>query len=230
MGKFASNIHFNIGSQILSPSTNVKILGVTIDEKLTFDKHVHNICQKAARQLNVLKRLHKYLNFESRLAIYRCYIMSNFSYCPLVWHFCSINKSKIMEKIQERALRFVYNDHASPYEELLKRGNHKMLYINRLQLIAIEVYKILNGHSPEYLSDLIQMKENVYSMRSSQRLVQPKCKTVSFGLRSFTYKASKIWNELPELCKSPMTLREFKKLIKTWEGPNCSCTLCCSLL
>ncbi len=54
---------------------------------------------------------------------------TNVNYCRLVWHFCRIQNSRNMEKIQERALRFVYEDYESTYDILLKKGNHDMLYI-----------------------------------------------------------------------------------------------------
>jgi len=37
-------------------------LGVTIDYQLKFNTHITNICKKASRQLNVRKRVGKYLN------------------------------------------------------------------------------------------------------------------------------------------------------------------------
>ena len=104
-----------------------------------------------------------------------------------------------------------------------------MLYISRLKSLATEVYKILNGYSPVYLEDLLQVKDNIYNMRSKTRLVQQKCNTVTFGLQTFSYKGSKIWNELPASFKNVISLKDFKKIIKTWNGPNCLCTMCCSL-
>ncbi len=62
------------------------------------------------------------------ILIYRSYILSNFNYCPLVWHFCGIQNSRNMEKIQERALRFVYEDYESTYDILLKKGNHDVIH------------------------------------------------------------------------------------------------------
>jgi hypothetical protein len=50
---------------------------------------VANICKKAERQLNVLKRIGKHLDRFGKLNIYHSFIMSNFSYCPLTWHFCN---------------------------------------------------------------------------------------------------------------------------------------------
>ncbi len=85
---WVNTININIDNTVLSPSSNIKILGVIIDECLTFNEHINIICSNAARQLNAIKRLQCNLDKESRLAIYISYILSNFNYCPLVWHFC----------------------------------------------------------------------------------------------------------------------------------------------
>ncbi len=63
-----------------------------------------------------------------------------------------------MEQIQERAIRFVYKDYVSPYKELLAKGNHSMLYISTIRIIATEVYKALNELSPKYLQEMIEKK------------------------------------------------------------------------
>ena len=76
---------------------SVKLLGVTFDYMMNFDKHISNICQKAARQIKVLLRLSKYLSTETKILIHKSFIRSNFNYCPLVWHFCSKNSSDEME-------------------------------------------------------------------------------------------------------------------------------------
>ena len=44
----------------------VKLLGVTLDNKLNFDTHISNLCKKAATQLNVLKRLRSFIGFEQK--------------------------------------------------------------------------------------------------------------------------------------------------------------------
>ncbi len=85
-----NTINVNIDNTVLSPSSNIKILEVTIDERLTFNEHINIICSNAARQLNAITHLQCNLDKESRLVIYRSYIHSNFNYCPLVWHFCGI--------------------------------------------------------------------------------------------------------------------------------------------
>ena len=52
-----------------------------------FDQHIGNLCRKAGQQLNVLKRLSPFLSRLNKLTIYHSFILSNFNYCSLAWHF-----------------------------------------------------------------------------------------------------------------------------------------------
>jgi hypothetical protein len=63
-------VMFNLNGINTTCEDEVKLLGVTIDFKLNFNKHISNICKKAARQLNVLKRIGKHLNRLGKLTIY----------------------------------------------------------------------------------------------------------------------------------------------------------------
>ena len=51
-----SNVLKHLGENIVNCEDSVKLLGVTIDFKLDFDEHISNVCKKASRQLNVLKK------------------------------------------------------------------------------------------------------------------------------------------------------------------------------
>ncbi len=45
--------------------------------------------------------------------------------------------------MQDKALRFVYEDYESTYDILLKKGNHNMLYIGHLRNMVTEIFKAL---------------------------------------------------------------------------------------
>ncbi len=91
----------------------IRLLGVSIDSDLKFNNHVSNICQKAGRNLNALKRVAKTLPTNVKLMLYKTYISSHLNFCPLVWHFCGESNTQKLERIQNRALRFVFDDHES---------------------------------------------------------------------------------------------------------------------
>jgi hypothetical protein len=69
--------------------STVKLLGIDIGYQLNFDVHISTICRKASQQLNNLKRLGSYLNRLNKLTIFHSFILSNFNFCPLAWHFCT---------------------------------------------------------------------------------------------------------------------------------------------
>ncbi len=69
LGKDASKVKISIEDRTIYPSNDVNVLGVTIDKDLKFYKHVSDICCKAARQINVLSKLHSVLDHAARLAI-----------------------------------------------------------------------------------------------------------------------------------------------------------------
>ena len=113
------NLTFNLEGNQIECESKVYLLGDTIDFELNFNEHISNICKMASRQLNVLKRISKNLTKLGKVTIYYSFIMSYFNLCPLVLHFCGeVNTNKV-ENIQERALRFIYEDYSITYEELL---------------------------------------------------------------------------------------------------------------
>ena len=160
------NLTFNLGGDcIINCVEGVKLLGVTIDFKLKFNIHISNICKKASKELGVLKRIGKNLCKLGKLNIYHSFILSNFSCCPLTWHFYGEANTKKLEKIQERALHFIYNNYVSNYDTLLALSKMPTLKLRRLRTMALEVFKFLHNESPVYLHDLIRFKNNHYSFR-----------------------------------------------------------------
>jgi hypothetical protein len=65
---------------------------------------ISNLCRKASQQLNILKRLGPFLSKLKKLTIFYTFILSNFNFCPLAWHFCTDKNTQKIEKMQERAL------------------------------------------------------------------------------------------------------------------------------
>ena len=75
--------NIKIGNDIIISKTSVKLLGVTIDNKLNFNEHVDNICKKANNKLHALARIAKYLSPDKLRILMKAFIESQFIYCPL---------------------------------------------------------------------------------------------------------------------------------------------------
>ena len=191
----------------IDPANNIKVLGITIDQCLKFNKHISDMCSKAGRQLNMLQRLRGSLAFDSRMAIYKTFIISNFNYCPLVWMFSSKKSLTNIENIQKRALRFVNNDYTSSFQELHINSGVSGIRIMTLRSLAIEVYKCVKQINPVYLNDMFTRKKCSYDLRNDELLVRPKVNTTNYGLKSVRSYGSKIWNLLPQTYKEAVTTK-----------------------
>ena len=173
-------------STVIVSDDHVKVLGDVIGNKLNFSLHVSSICKKASRQLNALARISNYLDVSARRTIYDSFVASNFNYCPLVWHFCGTTNNNKIEKIQERCLRIIYKDYESPIERLLEMSNTTSLVISRLRIILLEVYQSINQLNPKCMNGLFEEKSTSYSLRYPVKVLQPKKRTTTYGLRRQT--------------------------------------------
>ena len=103
--KNGTNNTLNIKNITINTSKSVKLLRITINNKLNFEEYVSVFYQKASLQLNAISRLQKYLTKKEKEAIINNFTYSNFNYCPLVWHFCSRKSTNKIEQMQKRCLR-----------------------------------------------------------------------------------------------------------------------------
>ena len=78
-----------VGDEMIWESMSEKLLGITVDKKLNFNAHLANVCKKASCKVTALARLVRILPFYKRRIVLKSFIESQFSYCPLVWMFCS---------------------------------------------------------------------------------------------------------------------------------------------
>ena len=65
-----------------------------------------------------------------------------------------------INRLPERSLRIVYSDQSSTFEELLEKYETFSIYHKNIQSLAIEIYKFVNGLSPEIMNSLFHLKEN----------------------------------------------------------------------
>ena len=77
----------SVGPHKIWEDHSVKLLGVSIDNELKFDKHVLNIMKKANSKLSALSRLTKFMTFQKERTFYKAFVKFQFNYCPLTWMF-----------------------------------------------------------------------------------------------------------------------------------------------
>ena len=74
-----------IGSYPIKRVRDTKILGVYIDESLTWSKHIDEITKKITAGISALKRLRDFGGRDVLVSVYNALIMPHFDYCCEVW-------------------------------------------------------------------------------------------------------------------------------------------------
>ena len=95
----------NINNIKIRESQKVILLGLTIDNCLTFKDHIDTLCRNASYKLHALRRIRKYLTPDKAKVLYNAFINSQFSYASIIWMFCGKIGYIKLEKIQYIALK-----------------------------------------------------------------------------------------------------------------------------
>ena len=225
-GNINEHLFAKVGDEVIWESSEEKLLGVTIDKNLNFNSHLSTICKKASQKVTALARIVHILPFYKRRIILKTFIESQFSYCPLVWMFCSREMNSKINRIHERALRLIYNDYTSSFHELLRNDKSISIHHRNIHSVAVEMYKAKHDLSPSFMKEIFHLNCGP-STRKGNTFFRPKVNTVYKGDFSLRIFGPIVWNNmLPEKIKASSTLSEFKNKIKSWIPENCPCRLC----
>jgi len=84
----------------------MKLLGITIDDKLYSTEHVKSIAVKAGRLVGAIMRLRNLILEKVKLQLHESAILTHLTYRSVVWNFIKVSHTRKLERIQEKALSF----------------------------------------------------------------------------------------------------------------------------
>ena len=209
-------MNMQIGGVKIEQSHSIKLLGVNIDSDLNFSNHIREVCIKSSQQIGVLTRLRNLIPTPAKLQLFKAAILPHLTYCSTVWHFCRASDRRKLERLQERALRTVFNSRSDSYENLLIQANLPTLYNRRLQDIAILMFKAKNNLLPKYLQDLFNLngeREKRYNLRNSD-FTLPRFNTIKYGKHSLKHLGPFLWSKLTKEERGMDSVSTFKRRIR----------------
>ena len=215
-----------INDNKIQATNKVKLLGIEIDNALTFTAHIQNLCSKVNRKINAFSRLNTYISRPQAMLILNAVILSNFNYCPLIWLFSTKASNNEINRTQKRALRILFKDYDSSFNELLEKSESVNIHVQNLRKLMIEIYKTMNDLNPSYIREFYEEKEVKYDLRTKNLCRLPKTRTTKFGIESLSFRGSILWNTLSDQIKALPKVAAFKRAIKHWLGDKCNCRIC----
>ena len=147
------NLMFVIDGKPMPKVDCLELLGTVVERSLYFSNHISKISKKVGKQLDVLSRFKKILSRSTKMPLYKSFIIPHLSYCSSLWQNCLKADSKKLEKLNERALRYIFNDFRTDYQDLAG-SNVGMLDNRRKKELLYIVFKALNNQLPSYITSI----------------------------------------------------------------------------
>ena len=206
----------DICNEKLSSTCREKLLGIKIDNNLTFEENVEGLCKKASQKVNLLTRISSLMRFEQRQRIVNSFITSHFSYCPLVWIFHSRRLNNRISHIHERALRIIYHDYNFSFKELLRKDSSLSIHQKNLKLLVIEMLKVKIGCTNDIMKEIFEIENRNYNLRHDFLIKRCNIRSVYYYTETASFTGPKIWDTSPNSCKDATSLKIFKVNLKRW--------------
>ena len=213
LGIYFNSIHLdNVNSE--------KLLGVVIQNDLSWSEHINTVCKKIKSKLYLLHQIKAFLPCTARKQFFNSFILPHFDYCLSIWGCCGANDLKRLDRLLKKSMRLILSSDIYLSEDDMYRELRwlPLSYRYKLKVVTL-VYKGLNSLAPSYISSML----NHYEPKTSMciRSVEAKHLEVPFirfsvYKRAFSVNGPKLYNELPLHIRESKSLASFKSACYTY--------------
>ena len=215
-------LNVQIDGCTIKPVDTHKLLGLHLDNMLTWDNHINKLCNKLKSRLYLFNKIKHLLPQFARLQFFTGLVQSLLDFGCVIWGNTSKSNLKRVHKIMKQFGRSIL-DIKKPKDihnvDLFKTLDWLPIDARIRYFKGIVVFKSLNNLAPSYLLEMFTPTSQIHNYNTRQRTSNafyiPGIKT-ELGRKSFRYWATTEWNLLPHWVKESNSLPVFKKRYLTY--------------
>ena len=202
-----------IDGKIIEREHEVKNLGVTFDETLSWARHVNLCVARSYGKLKNVWRFNKFLSQKTKETICETYILSNFNYGDIILQNMTNKLQDKIQKVQNRCIRFIYGlrkydhiSHTRKANKILKMKDRRLLHSLTM------MFRIRNDLAPTYLTERIIQHSDVHNhnTRNRNNIRTPFARSTTRSMSFFIYISTMFNNLSSHVKTSGITLHTFK--------------------
>ena len=205
----------------ISTTSTMKILGVVIDNKLTWESHVKKIRQKTHYTITNLARSSNVLPLKTRRALYDALVTPHLNYCDIVWDGTSKKCANEIQKTGNFAARALLGlkKRSSATDALNKLGMMPLREKRKVHM-GVFIHKIVNNNGPKEITKryLCNMeRSHNYETRTATR---GDFKTLTHRTAKFDcstmQRTTRCWNGIPSNIRQINSTTNFKRTYQSF--------------
>ena len=201
-----SNELITLKDEYVSFVNHARFLGVIIDDKMNFKKHINLVVDKLSKHAGILYKIKGQLTNSARITYYNSFILPYLSFNILHWGSTNDIHLLPLIKIQKRIVRTIsdadFLAHTTPLFHTLKILKLKDLY--KFQAVIDTHKKIQDG--------FYGIQHGLQTRNS--KLALPKFHRLTRTQQSVTFNGPTLWNMLPGEIRNIDVLSRFKRKLK----------------
>ena len=206
------SVNLSLGGSPIEQVTEHRVLGVIIDNKLTWKPHTISLSKTISRKLFILSKLKHVLDLNSRMMFFNAQIRSHFDYASTVWDGCSDNHLIKLVSLHRRAAKLILPDPLLTTDQKLVEIGILPLQKHLLYNKAVFMYNVDHNNVPDYLCQLFRPSTSQYGKQNSLFIVPyPR---IDIYKSSLSFSGAHLWNSLPSNVKRAPSVLSFKEGVR----------------
>jgi hypothetical protein len=199
-----------------------KDLGIYVDNKLKFAKHVQESVNKANRVFGMIRSSFKYLDNATLVLLYKSMVRHHLEYGSPVWNMLTKGNERVLENVQRRVTRSLPWLKDLSYPERLKVLGLPTLAFRRLRNDMLLTFKLINNYC--------NMDQNPHCQicQIDRTILQKSYSSATWGTsfklkqqhnsgvraRFFSVRIVNAWNSLSNTTRNSDSVESFKTNIE----------------
>ena len=204
-------------NQQIKKTSQIKFLGIILDENLTWNSHINDLCSKLKRLFHIFYNIRNFLNKDNIKTLYYALVYSRIKYGISVYGQACDSKLKRIQTLQNRLLKVLSGKNYRFSTDML-HTEFEILKIKDIvkQEVITFVHNYFSNSLPPVFDAYFETLASNHNRntRHGSNLIKITSHTTNFAASSIKIQGAKIWNRLDNNLKSITKVKTFRNKFK----------------
>ena len=206
----------NINKYSIKQVSEMKYLGVIMDNKLNWHNHIQYICTKVAKAAGIIFKIRNKAPQNVIMLLYHSLVGTYLRYGIASWGSAKTTALSKLRSLQNKVVRYI--THSSQDTNISDEYNNlKILKLDEMYFLEVGkfMHRNSNENLPQSFDEYFRHIDHHHNTRTRLNTVfaLPRPRT-ELGKQSIRYKGVKIWGEIPPSIRGCLDLQTFSSQLK----------------